>query len=141
MWTGPFCLKPRTARVPDPGRGPGLDAGDWLLPGAVAVLLGVDRSTVVRMLNADPPVIRYRYRSGRGRYWELNPEDVRSELSPRREVHGSSGRDAAPVSHGGPGPRRTQDQPEPSQPAQLVISRRPVGQGLHGMRYRLADRS
>lgn len=66
-----------------------LDAGAWLLPGEVAVLLGVDRSTVIRAyLKPDPPRIRFRKRAGSGRYRECHPEDVRRELAERRRVHG-----------------------------------------------------
>lgn len=65
-----------------------LSAGDWLEPAEAAALLDVSKSTVVRMLNADPPVIRFRRKPGTGRHRELNPEDVRRELDARREVHG-----------------------------------------------------
>lgn len=66
-----------------------LSAGEWLLPGQVAKLLGVDRSTVVRMLAPpESPRIRYRERPGSGRYRECHPEDVRRELEARRRVHG-----------------------------------------------------
>ncbi|MEU7590659.1 hypothetical protein AB0A95_30755 [Micromonospora sp. NPDC049230] len=63
-------------------------AGEWLRPGDVALLLVVSKSTVVRMLNADPPEIRYRRISGTGRHRECHPEDVLRELAARREVHG-----------------------------------------------------
>lgn len=66
-----------------------LDAGAWLLPGEVAKLLGIDRTTVIRAyLNPDPPKIRYRLRPGSGQYRECHPEDVRRELAARRQVHG-----------------------------------------------------
>lgn len=66
-----------------------LDRGDWLLPGEVARLLGVDRSTVIRAyLKHEPPKIRYRRRAGAGGYRECHPEDVRRELAARRQVHG-----------------------------------------------------
>lgn len=66
-----------------------LSRGGWLLPGEVATLLGVSRSTVIRAyLNTDPPKIRYRLRPGSGRYRECHPEDVRRELDARRQVHG-----------------------------------------------------
>lgn len=65
-----------------------LDAGEWLTIGDVSVLLKVDRSTAHRMLKTQPPMIRYRFRAGPGRYRELHPEDVRRELDQRREVHG-----------------------------------------------------
>ncbi|MEU4367577.1 hypothetical protein [Micromonospora chersina] len=68
-----------------------LDRGDWLLPGEVAKLLGIDRTTVIRAyLNPDPPKIRYRHRAGAGSYRECHPEDVRAELAKRRHVHGES---------------------------------------------------
>jgi hypothetical protein len=65
-----------------------LDQGDWLLPGDVAILLEVDRSTIVRMLNADPPRIRFRRRPGAGQYRECHPDDVRQLLEERRRIHG-----------------------------------------------------
>lgn len=66
-----------------------LDAGEWLLPGEVAALLGVDRSTVIRAyLLSDPPLIRYRRRPGRGGYRECHPADVRTVLVERRRVYG-----------------------------------------------------
>ncbi|WP_416902785.1 hypothetical protein [Micromonospora echinospora] len=66
-----------------------LDQGAWLLPGEVAKLLGIDRTTVIRAyLNPEPPKIRYRLRAGSGRYRECHPEDVRRELDRRRQVHG-----------------------------------------------------
>lgn len=66
-----------------------LSRGEWLLPGEVGKLLGVSRSTVIRVyLNADPPKVRYRIRPGSGRYRECHPEDVRRELDRRRRVHG-----------------------------------------------------
>jgi hypothetical protein len=68
-----------------------LDAGEWLLPGEVAILLGVNRTTVHWMLaEQDPPAFRYRVRPGRGGYRELHPDDVRRELDARRRVHGAS---------------------------------------------------
>lgn len=66
-----------------------LARGEWLLPGEVAVLLGVDRSTVIRAyLRPDPPLIRYRRRPGRGGYRECHPDDVRLVLAERRRIHG-----------------------------------------------------
>lgn len=65
-----------------------LAAGEWLRPGDVARLLGVARTSVVRMLNADPPQIRYRLKPGTGRHRECHPDDVRRELDARRRVHG-----------------------------------------------------
>jgi hypothetical protein len=66
-----------------------LDKGEWLLPGDVAILLGVDRSTVVRMLTAEPPKMRFRVRAGAGGYRECHPEDVRRELAERHRIHGA----------------------------------------------------
>lgn len=66
-----------------------LAAGAWLLPGEVAKLLDIDRTTVIRAyLNPDPPKIRYRHRAGAGGYRECHPDDVRRELAARRQVHG-----------------------------------------------------
>lgn len=67
-----------------------LNAGEWLMIGDVAILLGVDRTTVDRMLKTTPPKLSWRFRSGTGRYRELNPEDVRRELNARRTVHGKA---------------------------------------------------
>ncbi len=63
-----------------------LNAGEWLLMGEVAALLGIGRTTVHRMLNAG--TIRYRTRPGSGSYREVHPEDVRKQLAARREVPG-----------------------------------------------------
>lgn len=65
-----------------------LAAGEWLRPGDVAILLGVARATIVRMLNADPPEFRYRVKPGTGRHRELNPADVRRALDRKGTVHG-----------------------------------------------------
>lgn len=65
-----------------------LDAGKWLTIGSVATLLDIDRSTVDRMVKAEPPIFRHRLRPGTGGYRELHPEDVRRELIERRKVHG-----------------------------------------------------
>lgn len=68
-----------------------LDRGEWLLPGEVAKLLGINRSTVIRSyLLPDPPLIRYKRRAGRGGYRECHPEDVRRVLAERRRVHGDN---------------------------------------------------
>lgn len=67
-----------------------LDAGEWLRPGEVAILLDVSRSTVTRMLDPKNPAIRFRQISGTGRHRQLNPEDVRRELDARRTVHGET---------------------------------------------------
>ncbi|MFC4146635.1 hypothetical protein ACFO0M_10240 [Micromonospora mangrovi] len=62
--------------------------GEWLRPGDVALVLGASKSTVVRMLNADPPEIRYRRKAGTGRHRECHPEDVLTKLAESRRVHG-----------------------------------------------------
>ncbi|BCJ65084.1 hypothetical protein GCM10009779_64820 [Polymorphospora rubra] len=64
--------------------------GAWLLAGDVAKLLGVDPATVWRWTKSDPPFLRYRHRSGRGRYREYHPEDVLRELESSRQVEGES---------------------------------------------------
>lgn len=64
-------------------------AGEWLTIGEAAILLGVDRSTVDRMLNADPPELPYRHRSGRGRYREIDPQALLAELERTRRVYGA----------------------------------------------------
>jgi DNA-binding GntR family transcriptional regulator len=61
-----------------------LDTGDWLLPGEVARLLGVSRTTVHRYLGTR---IRYRHRGG-GRLRECHPDDVRTLLAEARRIHG-----------------------------------------------------
>ncbi|MFG1898713.1 hypothetical protein ACGFIP_32365 [Micromonospora zamorensis] len=66
----------------------GLAADEWLRPGDVARVLDISKSAVIRMLNAEPPQIRYRYKPGTGRHRECHPEDVRRELVARRQVHG-----------------------------------------------------
>lgn len=65
-----------------------LNAGEWLRPGDVAILLDVSRSTVTRMLDPKSPVIRFRTIPGSGRHRELHPDDVRRQLIERRKVHG-----------------------------------------------------
>lgn len=65
-----------------------LTAGEWLRPADVARVLGVSKSTVVRMLTATPPQLRYRLKSGTGRHREIHPDDVRAALAQRRKVHG-----------------------------------------------------
>lgn len=61
-------------------------AGEWLRPGDAAVLLGVDRRTVDRMLRAG--VMRYRVKPGTGRHREVHPEDLLREWATRRRVLG-----------------------------------------------------
>ena len=65
-----------------------LDAGEWLRPAEVAALLGISKSTVVRMLDAEPPRLRFRRKPGTGRHRECDPEHVRELLAARRRVHG-----------------------------------------------------
>jgi hypothetical protein len=65
-----------------------LESGEWLRPGDVARLLGISRTAAVRLLNSDPPQIRYRVKPGTGRHRECHPDDVRRELDARRQVHG-----------------------------------------------------
>lgn len=63
-----------------------LTAGEWLLMGEVAALLGIGRSTMHRLLRSE--AIRYRVRPGTGSYRECHPDDVRQQLRARRTVHG-----------------------------------------------------
>lgn len=65
-----------------------LDAGEWLLIGEVAAVLGIGRATVHRMLTAG--AIRYRTRPGAGSYRECHPHDVHAQLTARRTVHGDA---------------------------------------------------
>lgn len=65
-----------------------LDAGEWLRPGDVAILLGVSRKTVDRMLPDQSPTMRWRRKPGTGRHREVHPEDVRRELDARRNIVG-----------------------------------------------------
>lgn len=66
-----------------------LSAGDWLSPGEVAVVLGINRQTVHRLLSSDPPAIRYRLKPGTGQHRECNPLDVQRLLDERSVVHGA----------------------------------------------------
>jgi len=66
-----------------------LDGGEWLRPGDVSILLGVNRKTVDRMIRAG--TIRYRLIPGTGRHRICHPDDVRRELSERDEVRTGSG--------------------------------------------------
>ncbi|MEU7171914.1 hypothetical protein [Micromonospora tulbaghiae] len=45
-----------------------LRGGEWLRPGDVALLLNASNSTVIRMLTANPPEIRFRRKSGAARH-------------------------------------------------------------------------
>ncbi|TDC42106.1 hypothetical protein [Micromonospora sp. KC213] len=65
-----------------------LDAGEWLRPADAALVIGVSKSVVVRMLTADPPKMRYRVKAGTGRHRECHPDDVRREMEARHQVHG-----------------------------------------------------
>ncbi len=62
-----------------------LNAGDWLLIGEVAALLGIGRASVHRLLTAG--IIGHRIRPGAGRYRECKPDDVRHQLDARRQEH------------------------------------------------------
>lgn len=65
-----------------------LDAGDWLLPGEVATLLGVGRTTMHRMLNDG--TIAYRLQGG-GTWRRCDPDDVRRVLAEsRRTLRGAN---------------------------------------------------
>ena len=55
-----------------------LAAGEELSTGEAAARLGVDKTTVLRMVKADPPQIRSRVKPGVGRYLLLNPADVKA---------------------------------------------------------------
>lgn len=66
-----------------------LDAGEWLRPGEVAVLLDTSRTSIIRWLAAGR--ITYRKRGPRGDRF-LNPADVRRELDEyRRERRNGTG--------------------------------------------------
>lgn len=65
-------------------------AGEWLRPGDIATLLGVDRRTVDRMLRADPPGMRFRIKPGSGKHREIDPASALAELDRRRQVHGET---------------------------------------------------
>jgi excisionase family DNA binding protein len=62
-----------------------LNAGEWLLMGEVAALLGISRATVHRMLTAG--VLGHRIRPGAGKRRECKPADVRAQLAERRREH------------------------------------------------------
>ncbi len=63
-------------------------SGAWLRPGQVATLLEISRKTVDRMLHAEPPLLRYRFKPGSGKHREVHPADVVARLDERREVQG-----------------------------------------------------
>lgn len=65
-----------------------LDRKEWLRIGEVAVLLGVSRQTVHRMLTETPPKIRYKVRPGSGEQRECDPDDVRRLYDERHRVYG-----------------------------------------------------
>lgn len=66
-----------------------LDAGEWLLVGEVALVLGIGRATAHRLV-ADG-AIKYKLRPGTGQYRECDPADVRAQLAARTEIHGGDG--------------------------------------------------
>jgi hypothetical protein len=70
-----------------------LDAREWLSPGEVAILLGVNRQTIHRMLSSDPPTIRYRLKPGSGQHRECNPDDVLRLLRDRNVIYGQADKD------------------------------------------------
>ncbi len=82
-----------------------LDRGEWLSPGEVAVILGVNRQTIHRMLTDTPPGIRYRVKPGTGQYRECDPDDVRRLLAERTIVHGDPPRDVPWPGEDAPPPR------------------------------------
>lgn len=67
-----------------------LGAREWLRIGEVAILLGVHRQTIHRMLSSDPPLIRYRLKPGTGQQRECNPDDVLRLLAHRNVIHGQA---------------------------------------------------
>lgn len=64
-----------------------LNEGQWLIPGHVARLLGISRSTVVRMLTDEPPKIGSRLRGLSNDQRECDPADVRRLLAKRRDSY------------------------------------------------------
>lgn len=68
-------------------------AGEWLTPGAVAALLGVDRGTVNYWLarGQTPSGLRLRHRPNPfNRYRECDPSDVRAILAAARRESAES---------------------------------------------------
>jgi predicted site-specific integrase-resolvase len=63
-----------------------LDRGEWLQINDVAIVLGISRQTVHRMVVAG--MIRHRPRIGTGNQRELSPDDVRQQLAKRDQVTG-----------------------------------------------------
>jgi Helix-turn-helix domain len=63
-----------------------LDAGEWLRPGEVAVLLGWSRSTVTNRINDG--TIAHRWK---GKQRVCKPQDVRRLLDKSREEHRGAG--------------------------------------------------
>lgn len=51
-----------------------LAAGEWLSTGEAAKLLGIDKTTVIRM--ADRDEINAKKKTGVGRYWLIDPAAV-----------------------------------------------------------------
>jgi predicted site-specific integrase-resolvase len=67
-----------------------LDAGAWLKSGALAILFGVDRSTVDDWIGKG--LLGYRRTVGGHR--ECDPADVRKLLAERNQIHrGNEGRE------------------------------------------------
>jgi hypothetical protein len=61
-----------------------LDRGEWLQINDVAIILGISRQTVHRMVVAG--MIGHRPRIGTGNQRELSPDDVRRQLARRDNV-------------------------------------------------------
>lgn len=66
-----------------------LDRGEWLQINDVAIILGISRQTVHRMVVAG--IIRHRPRIGTGNQRELSPDDVRQQLARRDTPPGEGG--------------------------------------------------
>ena len=57
-----------------------VEAGEWLGPSDVSRLLGISRSSIVRMMNAEPPTLRSKKRISTGKHRIVHPQDVLAEL-------------------------------------------------------------
>ncbi len=64
-----------------------LDAGEWLSPGEVAVLLGLGRTTVHGLLESGRIGFRLTTGGAKRQHRRCDPADVRRLLNERREVH------------------------------------------------------